>query len=77
VRAAYPSGIVSQAHGHRQARPFTDLGSETWKILTYAPEDQQLTEFREAVDDAEPNFVPNLHLHHFGRKTGPHTLSIF
>ena len=53
------------------------LGSETWKIVTYAPEDQQLTEFREAVDDAEPNFVPNLHLHHFGCKTGAHTLSIF
>src|SRR6478752_4407401 len=31
-----------------------------------------LTELRQTVDNAQPNFVTNLHLHHFGRETGAH-----
>src|SRR6476469_8857616 len=38
--------------------------------------DEELAQFRQTVDDAEPNFVANLHLHHFSRETGAHTLGI-
>jgi hypothetical protein len=35
-----------------------------------------LSEFRQAIDDAKPDFITDLHLHHFGRETGAHMLSI-
>jgi hypothetical protein len=35
-----------------------------------------LSQFREAVDDTEPDFVADLHLHHFGGEAGAHMLGI-
>lgn len=35
-----------------------------------------LSQFRQAVDDAEPYFITDLHLHHFSRQAGAHTVGI-
>jgi hypothetical protein len=37
---------------------------------------EELSQFRQPVDDPEPYFVANLHLHHFRCETGAHTLGI-
>ena len=57
------SVAVLSTHLHRGSRERVKL-------------DEELAQFRQTVDDAEPNFVANLHLHHFSRKTGAHTLGI-
>jgi hypothetical protein len=37
---------------------------------------RELSQFRQAVDDAEPDFIADLHLYHFSRQAGAHTLGI-
>jgi hypothetical protein len=37
----------------------------------------RLLEFGKAIDNAKSDFVPDLHLHHLGRETGAHALSVF
>jgi hypothetical protein len=37
----------------------------------------KLAQFRQAVDDSKPDLITDLHLHHFSRQAGSHTLSIF
>src|SRR5688572_2604703 len=37
----------------------------------------RLLEFWQAIDDAKPHFITDLHLHHLGRETGAHTLGVF
>jgi hypothetical protein len=36
-----------------------------------------LAQFRQAVDDSKPDLITDLHLHHFSREAGSHTLGIF
>jgi hypothetical protein len=35
-----------------------------------------LSQLRQAVDDSEPDFIADLHLHHFGDQAGAHMLGI-
>jgi hypothetical protein len=37
---------------------------------------RELSQFRQTVDDAEPDLIADLHLHHFRRQAGAHTLGI-
>lgn len=48
--------------------------AEDWEGMD---RETDLTELRQTVDNAQPNFVTNLHLYHFGRETGAHTLGVF
>ena len=74
----YPSGIVSQAHD-ADKRTVLTMNSAVRAAEDWEGRDggTDLTELRQTVDNAQPNFVTNLHLHHFGCETGAHTLGVF
>ncbi|SLM47534.1 protein of unknown function [Nitrospira japonica] len=36
-----------------------------------------LLQFRQTVNDAQPDFVTHLHLHHLGGQTAPHAQRVF